>query len=117
MATVNKLTPKDRKKIEALPDYPVMLQVRRVLCDYVIEYNLTSDYIAEKMLHSRLSLLRDSKIDWDRVIEAAKGLSHSYLTRTCEHVTKNAILRFCTNVETTELEDALKECRCQFKKS
>lgn len=85
--------------------------------DYVIEYGLPSDEVAERVLRSRLPLLRDSEVDWGRAIDAAKGLSHSDLTRACEHVTKNAILHFRTQVDTSELEDALKERRRQFEKS
>ena len=85
--------------------------------DYVLEYDLPSEDVAERMLRSRLPLLRDSKIDWNRAIEVAKGLSHSDLTRACEHVTKNAILHFRAHVDTAELEDALKERRRQFEKS
>ena len=85
--------------------------------DYMVEYGLPSEDVAERMLRSRLSLLRDSKVDWNGAIEVARGLSHSDLTRACEHVAKNAILRFRAHVETAELEDALKEHRRQFGKS
>ena len=85
--------------------------------DHVIEYDLPSDDVAERVLRSRLPLLRDSKIDWGRAIDDARGLSHSDLTRACEHVTKNAILRFRSNVGTAELEAALKERRRQFGES
>ena len=45
------------------------------------------------------------------VLEAAEGLSHSDLTRACEHAAKNAILQHQTRIETSELIEALTERR------
>lgn len=85
--------------------------------DRVIEYDLPSDEVAERVLRSCLAPLAGSEIDWGRIIAAAKGLSHSDLTRACEHVSKNAILYSRAHADTAELEAALKERGRQFGKS
>ena len=85
--------------------------------DRVIEYDLPSDDVAERVLRSRLAPLACSGIDWGRIVGAAKGLIHSDLTRACEHVSKNAILYSRAHADTAELEAALKERGRQFGKS
>lgn len=85
--------------------------------DRVIEYGLPSDDVAERVLRSCLAPLAGSEIDWGRIIAAAKGLSHSDLTRACEHVSKNAILYSRARADTAELKAALKERGRQFGKS
>jgi SpoVK/Ycf46/Vps4 family AAA+-type ATPase len=79
--------------------------------DSVIEYRLPSQQITEEVVRARLALLDTSHVEWQNVLEAAKGLSHSDLTRACEHVAKNAILRHQTRIETPELIEALTERR------
>lgn len=77
--------------------------------DYVIEYSLPSDAVAEKVLRSRAVLLDTSGVDWSKTVSAAKGLNHSDLTRACEHATKKAILQKRTRIVTDDLVTALKE--------
>ena len=79
--------------------------------DSVIEYRLPSEDIAEKVMRSRLTLLNTSRVDWSKVLEATKGLSHSDLTRACEYAAKNAILQHHTTIDTAELVEALIERR------
>jgi SpoVK/Ycf46/Vps4 family AAA+-type ATPase len=79
--------------------------------DSVIEYRLPSENIAGKVMRSRLTLLNTSQVDWSKALEAAKGLSHSDLTRACEHAAKNAILQHRTRIDTAELVEALIERR------
>jgi SpoVK/Ycf46/Vps4 family AAA+-type ATPase len=79
--------------------------------DAVIEYRLPSDDVAEKVMGSRLALLNTSQVDWSKALNAAKGLSHSDLTRACEHAAKNAILQHHTEIDTDELVEALIERR------
>jgi SpoVK/Ycf46/Vps4 family AAA+-type ATPase len=79
--------------------------------DAVIEYRLPSDEIAEKVMRSRLALLNISAVDWSKAVEAAKGLSHSDITRACEHAAKNAILQHHTRIDTAELVEAFVERR------
>jgi len=62
-------------------------------------------------MRSRLALLETSRVEWAKVVEAAEGLSHSDLTRACEHAAKNAILECRTRIDTAELVEALTERR------
>ena len=77
----------------------------------VIEFALPSRGVAEKALRSRLALLDTSQIDWSNILEAAEGLSHGDLTRSCEQAAKKAILAHRTRVGTSELVDAISERR------
>ena len=79
--------------------------------DAVIEFRLPSKDVAEKVMRSRLALLNTSRMDWSKALDAAKGLSHSDLTRACEHAAKNAILQHHTRIDTAELVEALIERR------
>jgi SpoVK/Ycf46/Vps4 family AAA+-type ATPase len=79
--------------------------------DSVIEYRLPSRKISEEVIRARLALLDTSDVKWQNVLEAADGLSHSDLTRACEHAAKNAILQHQTRIETSELIEALTERR------
>jgi SpoVK/Ycf46/Vps4 family AAA+-type ATPase len=79
--------------------------------DSVIEYRLPSQGTIEEVMRARLALLDTSYVEWSNVIEAAKGLSHSDLTRACENAAKNAILQRHTRIDTSELIEALSERR------
>jgi SpoVK/Ycf46/Vps4 family AAA+-type ATPase len=79
--------------------------------DSVIEYRLPSQGIIEEVMRARLALLDTSRIEWPHVLEAAKGLSHSDLTRACENAAKNAILQHHTRIDGPELIEALSERR------
>jgi SpoVK/Ycf46/Vps4 family AAA+-type ATPase len=79
--------------------------------DSVIEYQLPSRHIAEEVIRARLALLDTSHLEWPKVLEAAEGLSHSDLTRACEHAAKNAILQHRRLIETHELLEALNDRR------
>jgi SpoVK/Ycf46/Vps4 family AAA+-type ATPase len=79
--------------------------------DSVIEYRLPSQDVAEQVMRSRLALLNTSQVDWGEALGASKGLSHSDLTRACEHAAKNAILQHHTRIDTAELMAALIERR------
>ncbi|MDG4601480.1 MAG: ATP-binding protein [Defluviicoccus sp.] len=79
--------------------------------DAVFEYRLPSEDVAGAVMRSRLALLDTSLVQWSKVLEAAKELSHSDITRACEHAAKNAILQHHTRIDTTELVDALIERR------
>jgi len=79
--------------------------------DSVIEYNLPSPDISEQVMRARLALLDTSQVDWPAALEAAKGLSHSDLTRACEQAAKNAILQQHTRIDSDELVEALRDRR------
>lgn len=79
--------------------------------DSVIEYRLPSQGLIEDVMRARLALLDTSGVQWSDVVDAAKGLSHSDVTRACEHAAKNAILQHHTRIDTSELIEALSERR------
>jgi SpoVK/Ycf46/Vps4 family AAA+-type ATPase len=79
--------------------------------DTVVEYRLPTDEVARSVMRSRLALLDTSAVDWGKALDAAKQLSHSDLTRACEHAAKNAILQHRTRIDTAELVEALVERR------
>ena len=72
--------------IVAATNHPQMLDralFRRF--DSVIEYCLPSEKVAEGLMRFRLELFDTSQIDWSKAVASAKGLSHSDITRACEH--------------------------------
>ncbi len=79
--------------------------------DSVIEYSLPSPDISEQVMRDRLAFLDTSQVNWPNVVEAAKGLCHSDLTRACERAAKNAILQGHTCVDSQEFVEALQERR------
>ena len=102
--------------VVAATNHPQMLDralFRRF--DSVIEYTLPTAEVAETVLKARLSLLNTDKVSWHRAVDAAKGLSHSDLTRAAEYAAKNAILEHHTRVETDELIEALHERRVEHR--
>ena len=44
------------------------------------------------LIQNRLSLFDTDDFDWDRVAEAADGLSSAEITRSCEDAAKEAVL-------------------------
>ena len=85
--------------------------------DSVIEYQLPSRAVVEKVIQSRLALLDTSQIEWSKALDATEGLSHSDLTRACEHAAKNAILQKNFIISTSDLIDALTERRVLHKQT
>lgn len=98
--------------ILAATNYPEMLDralFRRF--DDVIEYELPSAQVAEKVMRSRLALLDTERVDWATAVGAASGLSHADVTRACEQAAKNTILAHASSIETSDLVSALNERR------
>ena len=79
--------------------------------DAVIEYGHPSPEVVERVLRARLALLGENDVDWVRLIEAGRGLSHADLVRACDHAAKNAILDDRSGVETEEVLRSLSERR------
>jgi SpoVK/Ycf46/Vps4 family AAA+-type ATPase len=79
--------------------------------DAVIEYQLPTAGIAERVMRARLALLDCSRVDWPAVVKVAEGLSHAEIVRACEQAAKNAILEHRTDVDTGALTEALAERR------
>lgn len=79
--------------------------------DSVIEYVLPSPAVAERVMRGRLALFDTTRVDWTKVVEVARGLSHADLARACEQAAKNALLAQRTFVNTPEIIEALEERR------
>lgn len=79
--------------------------------DAVIEYVLPSPRLTEEVVRRRLASFDTSLVNWSRIVEAAKDLSHADLARACEQAAKNAILANHKRVESEEIVAALKERR------
>lgn len=77
--------------------------------DGVFEYELPTSEIAAEVMRARLSLLNTTELDWARVTEEARGLSHAELTRACEQAAKDALLDNRTQLSTEGVLLALSE--------
>lgn len=55
------------------------------------------------LIQNRLSLFDTDNFDWDRVAEAADGLSSAEITRSCEDAAKEAVLSFNEKVTSDTL--------------
>jgi SpoVK/Ycf46/Vps4 family AAA+-type ATPase len=75
--------------------------------DDVLEYSLPDDGLAEQMLRSRLALLETERVDWTRVVCAARGASYAEIVRVCEDAAKEAVLKDRAEVTTHNILDAL----------
>jgi SpoVK/Ycf46/Vps4 family AAA+-type ATPase len=98
--------------IVAATNHPGLLdRALRRRFDAVIEYGLPKPAVAEQVLRSHLALLKTSRVNWKKVLSAAKGLSQAELVRACEHAAKDAILARRTSVDDSELVAALVQRR------
>jgi SpoVK/Ycf46/Vps4 family AAA+-type ATPase len=79
--------------------------------DDILEYALPDPEAIQRLLATRLDAFRPSRVAWDKVVEAASGLSQADLARAADEVIKNAILREDTTVTTEEILSALRERR------
>jgi len=79
--------------------------------DLLIEYDLPTKAVIEKMIEARLSSFDWKGVRLPEVTEKAKGLSHAEIARSCEQAAKNAILRRSDVIEHEELVRALEERR------
>lgn len=75
--------------------------------DDVLEYSLPDDELAEQMLRSRLALLDTERVDWAKVVSAARGSSYAEIVRVCEDAAKDAVLNDLAEVTTQDILDAL----------
>jgi SpoVK/Ycf46/Vps4 family AAA+-type ATPase len=96
--------------IVAATNHPTLLDralFRRF--DSVIQYVLPSPEIAARVIRARLAVLDTSHLDWSKVLDAVRGLSHADVARASEHAAKKTILGHRTLVDSSELVEALKE--------
>ena len=79
--------------------------------DLLIEYDLPTKAVIEKMIEARLSSFDCRSVRLQDATEKAEGLSHAEIARACEQAAKNAILRRSEVIEHGELIGALEERR------
>jgi SpoVK/Ycf46/Vps4 family AAA+-type ATPase len=96
--------------IVAATNHPEMLDralFRRF--DDVIEYSLPDLRIAEEILKRKLAMFKTANLDWPRVLEETRGLSHAELVRASEEAAKDAVLGGSTQIRSEALLSALLE--------
>lgn len=84
--------------------------------DLRVDFPLPEAATAERLLRGRLAILDTARLNWPRVLEAARGLSHGELSRAAEQAAKNAVLREDLQLSTEELLRMLLE-RCDGQQS
>lgn len=79
--------------------------------DAVLEFQLPSDEEIRDLVGSRLALFGASRLTWEKVLEAARGLSQGEVSRACDQAAKTAVLADREAVDTEMLLTALAERR------
>ena len=77
--------------------------------DAVIAYPLPDPELARAVIRNRLASVSVSKLVWQKIDEAACGLSHAEITLAAEHAAKDTILAGRDKVTTGALVEALSE--------
>lgn len=77
--------------------------------DAVIAYPLPDPELARAVIRNRLANVSVSRLAWQKIDEAACGLSHAEITLAAEHAAKDAILIGRDTVTTSALVEALSE--------
>lgn len=79
--------------------------------DCVIKYDNPDRAIIKNLINSRLAPFELEKIEWDKILKVASGLSHSEVTKACYQAAKNAILVDTQIITTLLLIDSLEDRR------
>jgi SpoVK/Ycf46/Vps4 family AAA+-type ATPase len=77
--------------------------------DLVIDYPLPTPEVARAVIRNRMATMSPQRWAWNRLDDAAAGLSHAEITVACESAAKEAILSGQQHVTTTSLVAALLE--------
>lgn len=75
----------------------------------VLEYQLPSKSIIQKIIRTKLVLLGTESLDWNKIMECSEGISQAELARACENAFKEAILAQRANIQTGDLIGAICE--------
>lgn len=92
-----------------LPDLLDRALYRRF--DTTLRYPLPTSAIANKVIRSRLASMDLADINWRKVGQAAKGLSHAEVTAAAEFAAKDSILAGRSNLDTESLVASLEARR------
>lgn len=79
--------------------------------DDILEYALPDTDAIRNVLATRLNAFRPQRIVWEKVIDAAAGLSQADLARAADEAIKGAVLRDEKSISTEALIEALRERR------
>lgn len=79
--------------------------------DDVIAYSVPPDALVREVMQNTLATFDVARVDWDRAVEAARGMSNADITRACESAAKEAVLEDSLAVSTAALVTALEERR------
>jgi SpoVK/Ycf46/Vps4 family AAA+-type ATPase len=79
--------------------------------DVVVKYELPSRELASKLIKNRLGVFEIEGLDWQVVLETAKGLSYAEIARACDDAARRAILSDSTEIQTQYLTAALRDRR------
>jgi SpoVK/Ycf46/Vps4 family AAA+-type ATPase len=79
--------------------------------DLMVSFPLPTPDVARAVIRNRLATMSPRRWAWNRVDDAAAGLSHSEITIACELAAKEAILSGQQNVTTASLVAALLDRR------
>lgn len=77
--------------------------------DDVVEYELPPKQLIEKAINCKLGHFKRSKLNWERLIINAEGLSYADLTKACEDAIKDAIIHDREDISTVDLLKTLQE--------
>jgi len=79
--------------------------------DDLIEFGLPEEAYIWETIQARLTGMPHEKLNRNRILKAARGLSYAEITRACEEAVKEMLLRDKKSVTTTTLVKALTERR------
>jgi SpoVK/Ycf46/Vps4 family AAA+-type ATPase len=77
--------------------------------DDVIEYDLPTPDVAQKLLETRLAPFKPTRFSWNKVITTAKGLSQAELVRVADDAAKQAILHGNGKIKQADVLAAIAE--------
>lgn len=99
-----------RSLIVAATNHPEILDTalfRRF--DDVLEYNLPSPTLQEKLFKSRLATFNTKGVNWEKISQEAEGLSYADITRVSDEAAKMSILDDSDSITTNMLLAAISE--------
>lgn len=79
--------------------------------DDLIEFGLPQDPQVRETIHKLLTGVKTSRLSWQRLLAAARGLSYSEITRACEEAIKDMLIGEKPEITTDMLLAALTERR------
>lgn len=79
--------------------------------DEVVEYDVPPREQVRDLMANRLAPFDTDRVDWEKALDAAQGLSHAEVARACESAAKEAVLDDHVSIRTVDLVRALSDRR------